>query len=241
MESERDLATSVPQSGFWSAATITAKNQIAEGLGVPIIENFSPARLDRASYRLRVGDEVYISPSTTSQPQTKQLLKERASCAIPAGQFGFLITEEEVKIPNDAIAFIALRSKAAKFRGLVNVSGFHVDPGYRGRLIFAVFNAGPGPVHVSRGDEWFEIFFADLVGTTEGIKPGYHDIPSDLITPIAGEFQTYSGLNSKIDTTRRELETGIHKIEREQSVVRWATALILGAIIAFAVRYIATH
>ena len=46
--------------------------------------------------------------------------------------------------------------------GLVNVSGFHVDPGWEGPLIFAVFNGGPSPVTVKRLDELFHIWFADL-------------------------------------------------------------------------------
>jgi hypothetical protein len=40
------------------------------------------------------------------------------------------------------MAFISMRT-AFKFKGLVNISGFHVDPGYKGKLIFAVFNASP--------------------------------------------------------------------------------------------------
>ena len=49
---------------------------------------------------------------------------------IPPGQFAFLLTEEVVSVPPDALAFISIRAKT-KFRGLVNVSGFHVDPGYQ--------------------------------------------------------------------------------------------------------------
>jgi dCTP deaminase len=225
-------------SGFWSRKTIEARNKVAAAAGKPLIQNFAESRLDRASYRLSVGEEIYVSPSSNSEPKSKRLLKEKESCIIPPGQFAFLTTEEEICIPDDTIAFITLRSKATKFRGLVNVSGFHVDPGYDGKLIFAVFNAGPGPVHVARSDEWFEIFFASLDTTTSGEKnkPGYKGIPNELITSIAGEFQTFSGLNAKIDETKVELDERIQKIEREHSVVRWSVALILGAIIAFGMR-----
>jgi dCTP deaminase len=46
--------------------------------------------------------------------------------------------------------------------GLINVSGFHVDPGFYGKLIYAVYNAGPSEIHLSRGTEMFLIWFADL-------------------------------------------------------------------------------
>jgi hypothetical protein len=43
---------------------------------------------------------------------------------IPPGQFAFLLTKEVVSVPADALAFISIRVKT-KFRGLVNVSGWH--------------------------------------------------------------------------------------------------------------------
>ena len=46
--------------------------------------------------------------------------------------------------------------------GLVNVSGFHVDPGYKGRLKFAVYNAGGSDIKLTRGDAIFLIWFSEL-------------------------------------------------------------------------------
>ena len=59
------------------------------------------------------------------------------------GQFAFLLTDEIVEVPDSAMALISIKAKI-KWRGLINVSGFHVDPGFKGRLIFSVYNAGPG-------------------------------------------------------------------------------------------------
>jgi dCTP deaminase len=42
-----------------------------------------------------------------------------------------------------------------KQRGLVNVSGFHVDPGYSGKLLFSVYNAGPRSIVLTRGEPVF--------------------------------------------------------------------------------------
>jgi dCTP deaminase len=88
-------------------------------------------------------------------------LKEGDSVAIPSGQFAFLLTEEVVEVPITAIALISMKTEL-KFRGLVNVSGFHVDPGFKGPLKFAVFNAGPSPVIIKHGDDCFLIWYADL-------------------------------------------------------------------------------
>jgi dCTP deaminase len=86
----------------------------------PLISDYSPDRLDRASYRLRVGPEVYVSP--TGEPddprnKPKTQLTEGQGFTIPAGQFGFVLTEETVRVPVEAIAFISIRA-GYKFRGL---------------------------------------------------------------------------------------------------------------------------
>jgi len=111
-----------------------------------------------------------------------------------------------VTVPNTALAFISVRA-TRKFRGLANVSGFHVDPGYSGRLVFSVFNAGPGSVHLARGDDCFLIWYADLDRTTVLAKTvgGFEDIPTKLINPIAGEIQSLAGLLSK-DGSGREAD-----------------------------------
>ncbi|MGQ3263463.1 dCTP deaminase domain-containing protein [Phenylobacterium sp.] len=225
-------------SGFWSGAHIKNRSAELESAGHSLIKpKFEDDRVGQASYRLALGDEIYISPATEEDPRTRQILAKRESKIIPSGQFAFLITAEEVSVPLDAIAFIALRSKETTFRGLVNVSGFHVDPGYSGRIIFSVFNAGPGPVQVTRGDHWFEIFFADLVAAeNEGAKKGYSSIPSGLITPLAKQFQSFAGIEAAMKKDKDELSQRLHSLEREQAVVRWAAIVVAGALLTLALR-----
>ena len=147
---------------FWSG------DELARRLP-KLIDPFNPDMIDCAACELCMGEEVYVSPSRHEEApaaETVRTLKKADPCfAIPPGQFALLITEEEVTVPDDAIAFISMKSKI-KFNGLVNVSGFHVDPGYRGKILFAVFNAGPKPVHVKRGDRLLLIWYANLVGAT---------------------------------------------------------------------------
>jgi dCTP deaminase len=194
-----------------------------------LISHYDEARIDRASYRLSVGPEVYVSPTgepddPRNKPKT-QLTPEKGF-TIPAGQFGFILTEERIIVPETAIAFISIRA-GYKFRGLVNVSGFHVDPHYEGRLLFSVFNAGPGPVHLSRGEQCFLIWYADLDRPSAlGKKRGFENIPSELTGPIAGGLQSFSGLLSKINDTDKKLSDRVSTLEREQAVFKWAAALM---------------
>ena len=204
-----------------------------------LISDYDPTRLDHASYRLRVGPEVYVSP--TGEPddprnKPKTSLVQGQGFTVPAGQFGFILTEETIRVPVAAIAFISIRA-GYKFRGLVNVSGFHVDPNYEGRLIFSVFNAGPGPVHLSRGEPCFLIWYADLDRPSDvQLRKGYQNIPSELTGPIAGGLQSFAGLHSKINENDKKLGDRLTAVEREQAVTKWGAALVVGVLITLGLR-----
>lgn len=207
---------------FWSGETL------AERLPA-LVDPFEGSRIDCAAYRLRVGPEIYVSPTDQAkdaQTKSKVALKEGEAFTVPAGQFAFLLTEERVAVPATALAFISVRA-TVKFRGLVNVSGFHVDPGYKGRLVFSVFNAGPGPVHLARGDECFLIWYADLDRKTELAKTGagFDDIPTKLINPIAGEIQSLAGLSKRMDA-----------ISTEQNITRVIGLVVMAVLLGWCIR-----
>lgn len=218
---------------FWSGETLEAR----------LPELVAPADrdgIDCAAYRLRIGPEVYVSPTGDAKdPQTssKRQLALGDAFAVPPGQFAFLLTEETVTVPFDAIAFISIRA-TIKFRGLVNVSGFHVDPGYRGRLVFSVFNAGPAPVHLERGEPCFLIWFASLDRETAKAKTeaGFDNIPTRLINPIAGEIQSFAGLLAKIKQNDENATKRLTAVEREQTVTRWASTAAIALLGAFTLR-----
>ena len=115
---------------FWRAETLEKK---LPGL----IEPYDPGAIDCAAYTLHMGDEVYVSPDQAIKNpdrHTKQRLADGECFAIPPGQFAFLPTREIVAVPDDAIAFLSIKART-KFRGLINISAFHVDPGYSGKLL----------------------------------------------------------------------------------------------------------
>lgn len=201
---------------FWSTITLEKK---LEDLIVP----FDPNCIGRANYTLHVGEEVYISPSRKANgplDQQKIKLEPREDFKIPAGQFGFILTEEVVEVPKKAIAFISMRA-SYKFKGLVNVSGFHVDPEYKGKLIFAVFNAGPSTITLERGEGCFHIWYASTDKESKlGPKIGAEHIRSEIIGPIGEELLSFSGLDAKIIDTSKKLHTRMSAIENSQKTIR---------------------
>ena len=134
----------------------------------PLIAPFDVKRVKQGAYELSLGPEAFV---TSGPSGTKKKLRSREQMAIPAGQFALLLTEEVVRIPNNAIGFISVRF-SLKRRGIVNVSGFHVDSGFVGRLKFAVYNAGSQKIVVARGEPIFMIWYSELSEPTADLYKG---------------------------------------------------------------------
>ncbi|MDX2287635.1 MAG: deoxycytidine triphosphate deaminase [Hyphomicrobiaceae bacterium] len=224
---------------FWSGEKLEERLE-PEGLVVP----FSASQIDCAAYQLLLGSEIYVSPATESkepnQATIRQLPNLGEAFTIPSGQFAFLMTAETIKVPDDAIAFISIRANI-KFRGLVNVSGFHVDPGYQGKLIFSVFNAGPAPVHLKRGDACFLIWYADLDRKSKKVKPpkaGHIGIPAALINPIAGGIHSFEGLLGKFKDSETKLEGRIQKVERDHEYIKAIAVVLVTIAVGVGAKYI---
>lgn len=206
----------------------------AELLRRGLVTDFCRDRIDGASYRLSIGHEVYISPSAgTTDAVSKSItrLKDRAAFAIPPGQFAFLLTEETVKLGLKDLAFISIRA-TTKYRGLVNVSGFHVDPGFKGQLTFAVFNAGPVPVHLRQGDDIFLIWYTDLTDSADPRESDHDRIRSQWINGVSGELYSLAGIAASVTDVEHRLDQRLNAVTRELAILRVVAAIAVTALVA---------
>jgi dCTP deaminase len=226
---------------FWSSQTL--ERRIAE-----LIDPADHPIVDCNALELKVGPEVYVTPNLQdAATHTKRLLSANEPFQIPPGQFAFLLTEEVVSVPPDAMAFISMKA-TFKMKGLVNVSGFHVDPGWRGQLIFAVFNAGPSPIHLQRGLSLFLIWYAslDYESAHRKTKSGPTTIPPSIINNLSGASDSLYELDQRLKTEIQDLEEQdeklnerIHAVEKSQTrVIVYATILltILVGLVGIALR-----
>mgnify|MGYP003135005605 CR=1 FL=1 len=187
---------------FWSSQRLEANL-------TRVTDHPDPEMVDCNALTLRVGPEVYVTPGL-DQPaplsHTKELLGPGAPITVPPGKFAFLLTEEVVTIPPEVMGFISVKA-TYKLKGLVNVSGFHVDPGWTGRLIFTVFNAGPATIHLERGLPVFLLWIADLDETSAKRKttPGALGIPPGVIGNITGVVDSIYALEKRLKSEIKEV------------------------------------
>jgi dCTP deaminase len=220
---------------FWRGETLA---QVLPGL----IQPFEPKNLDCASYRLSVGDQAFVTSdkfvaSAPSEPLISALsTPPNHTLRIRPGQFAFLLTEEVVKVPDDAMALISMRARY-KFKGLINVSGFHVDPGWDGKLLFSVYNAGPTEVIVHRGEPLFLIVYADLDASTAmtygakgGNSQGQAAIDPTLLQNMTE--QVFSPL--MLQRRMGELQRSLENTKMITYTVSSVAGLLLGAAAIYA-------
>lgn len=194
------------------------------------------------AYELSLGNEIF---RTDSKDKKKEVLSQpKEQITINPGQFALLLTHETVKIPIDKIAFISIKA-GIKLKGLINVSGFHVDPGFNGKLVFSVYNAGSSPISLVRGEPCFLIWFAELELSKDEMtsydKESHEHKNQDAIPTkyidalIAGELASPNVLSKKIDDNQKELDKRIGLIEKEQTAKDYLikTAVGLGVVILF--------
>lgn len=221
---------------FWSGERL--KIELAKGL----VDPFDPNKIDCASYPLGVGGEAFVTSDrfgstgvnypvvTVFEAPPKHTLR------IPPGQFAFLLTDETVSVPKNAIALISIKAKH-KFQGLINVSGFHVDPGWCGKLLFSVYNAGPSEVLIMRGQTMFMIVYADLDQPTEHFYNGAANHRSGI------DMSLIQGMNSQVFSPlmlQRQMEALKDKVDTvEATAAVWkavtlAVTTAAGVLLAFA-------
>lgn len=212
-----------------------------------IIDPYDAKKIDCSAYTLTLGPDFFVSPdyAVAGRENVKKYLETPAEIQlggawrkmaggeliIPPGQFALLLTEEFVRIPPYVMGFISLKF-GVKGPGLINVSGFHVDPGYEGRLVFSVYNAGPSPAHLHRGQDVFLLWLADLDRESGGrfVKPRTDSpqmtIPVDMISKADRPMHSLQSLSDKAE----ELGTQLTILKAGLAILATAAALSFAAI-----------
>lgn len=193
---------------------------------------YNEERVEQAAYALSLGNEAY---RTDNKDRKIEILDNKnKNIEINPGQFTLLMTDEILSIPKDKLAFISIKAKQ-KLKGLLNVSGFHVDPGFKGKLLFSVYNAGPSTITLETKKPYFLIWFAnlenetnveDLYNETKNHHQGQKSIPLDYIDALKrGEIASPNVLLEKINENKNVLER-----------VLWIAGIIVGLCIAITLK-----
>src|SRR5579872_6014574 len=107
---------------------LAASGELSKSL---VFDDFDPDSLRGMTYDLRIGREAFLNSHKLPFRLDDQTKPDMV--VIEPGDFAILITYEYVHVPSHLMGFISVRMKY-KSQGLVNISGFHVDPSFYGRI-----------------------------------------------------------------------------------------------------------
>lgn len=201
---------------FWGKNTFIARNSINK-----IVDPFDASKIVDSAYELSLGSEYF---TTGEIPIALNIIQKKQKIEIKPGQFAMMICEEKIFMPKGVIGFISIKTKI-KFRGLVNVSGFHVDPGFEGHLKFAVYNAGSRSIVLKQGDPVFLLWLADMNDSSScrDVSPGDGILAEDIMN-LQGQIASPAELNERLE----KLEFRFHVFVGVASAV--AVPFLLGLI-----------
>ncbi len=207
---------------------------LLEALGT----QFDKSRIKQAAYELSLGNETYLTDSVDKKPEI--LSDENSTVSINPGQFALLMAKETISVPNDRMGFISIKA-SEKLKGLINVSGFHVDPGFNGQLLFSVYNAGPSIITLKKGMPYFLIWFIEL---SESLKPknaynkidNSHQNQEGIATKYLdalknGFLASPHALQKQIENNQRNVGSIETQTKNYWSNLRWIAGIVLGLLI----------
>jgi len=169
-------------------------DQTIRVMGPSVIHPFRAERVGTGAYELSLHRD--------SRASGDGHCRDERFLEIPPGQFAYLFTEERVSLGNDHLGFISIKS-SLKWQGLINISGFHVDPGYNGQLKFAVYNAGPRTVCLKFNAPAFQLWLASFdQSATPYQKQGCSGITDDDLSELSESVASPSSLDRRL----REIE-----------------------------------
>ncbi len=118
-----------------------------------LIEPFSEKSLQPAGYDLRVGREAMVGGRFVD-------VEREGKVMIPPKTHALILTLERVKLPDDVMGDMKLRSSLAR-EGLLGSFAW-VDPGWDGNLTLAVFNGSDSEIELAYGERFVQIAFIRL-------------------------------------------------------------------------------
>lgn len=130
--------------------------------------------LEAAALKLRIG-EIYQAPqSSLAAVGAEDLL------VLDQGRMAFVLTQEEIHLPADIGGLMFAKSGGIADRGILITNTGLVDPGYQGKLRYAVINMGNSRFALRKGDYLVKIAFFRLGDES---SPNWSDLHPKIPPP----------------------------------------------------------
>ena len=164
-----------------------------------IIENGVVENCEEIKYDFRLGEKILKAEFKKPIVYSELSAVEKARCEIAPGEVVFVMTEEKLSLPDNVFCQLSNKRKIGH-GGIVVLGGLMIDPQYKGRLIFGLYNVSSVPYPLKPGKKLVAgIFYkTDGIGTGSTFIPEeMDDFPDDLVDSMS-KYQPFSASNATI-------------------------------------------
>jgi deoxycytidine triphosphate deaminase len=213
------------QVSFLSNKEIAAKQRSDKPLIAGITKEFLHAGrdgpLEAAAVKLRIG-EIYQAPGSSLAA-----IAPEDSVVLDQGRMAFVLTEEEISLPADIGGLMFAKSGGIADRGILITNTGLVDPGYKGKLRYAVINMGNSKFSLRRGDYLVKIAFFRL---GEESAPNWLDLHDPIAPPSPSSLHALGKEFAAVETRISEVA---RRSVTEQFVRLGALTMIVSILASF--------
>jgi dCTP deaminase len=189
---------------------VDISNDMAAGR---LIVNGATSQIGPACYELRMGTVYY----DLTEDDKRIDVKPGQKILIKPGHRVVLITEEELRVPDDVIARVI--SKGSLFSVGLSPASTYADPGFKGNLGIVTQNLSDKYIELPVGEPIAKVDFSSLSGPAENPYHGQHGFKTQ-IWPIKHHLQ-----KSYVDV-KHDLRVG-SELEEAYRILPPATSAIL--------------
>lgn len=134
-------------------------------------------------YDFRMGSRVLKASKHGAVDIDKLPETEKNEMVVEPGEVVFVLTEENLDLPNTLMAQLVPKRKLSH-EGIIVLGGFCIDPLYRGKLLVGLYNFSSTPFSLKPRRKLIAAVFYELqgneIGTTPKPEAEVTDFPDDL-------------------------------------------------------------
>ena len=170
-------------------AKIISRNKIIEAIEKQtFIKDGAVDNAEGVKYDFRLSSRILKAKYKKPIDIDKLSEIERAGLAVEPGEVVFAITKETLDLPNNMIANLSPKRKLGH-EGILIITGFCIDPLYKGKLMVGMYNFSSSPFPLIPGKKLIAALFYELQeDEAEEFKSpdaGIKDFPEDIINMMS--------------------------------------------------------
>ncbi|MDR1389508.1 MAG: hypothetical protein LBJ31_05970 [Treponema sp.] len=186
-----------------------------------IIKNGSEESCEGIKYDFKLSKMAL----TADFGRPRDIDQSKENAVIKPGEIAFVMTEESLDLPGNIYCQLSTKRKLS-LDGIVILGGLIIDPNYKGRLIFGLYNLSSRSYPLLPGRKLVAGVFYKVNKKSDKLPRPINDFPDDLIKTVVdtrpNSINAVNATIGDINNALRELRSEVREIKKNiESDGRW--------------------